>query len=91
MVNIFCYPTFFKAIGNPVRQKIVNILHSKKEVKVKDLVDELKLSQSTVSHHLAVLKNAKIVKAREEGVEAYYSLCCDTITKCCSHLEKFFK
>jgi DNA-binding transcriptional ArsR family regulator len=91
MANIFCFPTFFKAIGNPVRQRIVNILHSKKEVKVKDLVEELKLSQSTVSHHLAILKNAKIVESREEGVEAYYSLCCKTITNCCSHLEKFFR
>ncbi len=91
MVNIFCFPKFFKAIGNPVRQKIVNLLHLQKEIKVKDLVEELKLSQSTVSHHLAILKNAKIIKAREEGVETYYSLCCGTITKCCSHLEKFFR
>jgi DNA-binding transcriptional ArsR family regulator len=91
MVSIFCFPSFFKAIGNPVRQKIVNLLHEKKEIKVKNLVDELNLSQSTVSHHLAVLKKAGIVQAREDGVETYYSICCETIANCCSKMKKHFK
>lgn len=91
MVQKFHFPLFFKAIGNPVRQKIVGILYEKKELRVKELVDELKLSQSTVSHHLAILKNAEIVKAREEGTETYYSPCCSTISHCCSHMKNFFK
>lgn len=91
MTNIFHFPAFFKAIGNPVRQRIVNLLNEKKELRVKELVEELKLSQSTVSHHMAILKDANIVSAREDGVETFYSLCCGTISHCCSHMEKFFR
>lgn len=87
----FCFPNFFKAMGNPVRQRIVNLLYEKKEIKVKDLVEELELSQSTVSHHLSILKTAHIVKSREEGVETYYRLCCDTISNCCMGMRDFFR
>lgn len=88
---MFHFPDFFKAVGHPIRQKIINILHDKNESMVKDLVSELNLSQSTVSHHLAILKKAGIVRAHEIGAESHYSICCDTISKCCSNFKNFFK
>jgi len=87
----FSFPPFFKAVGNPVRQKILNELYNKKELNVNDLVKKLDLSQSTVSHHLGILKKAGIVKIREEGTQTFYSLCCDKIGGCCTNMKKFFE
>ena len=87
---MYTFPVFFRAIGHPVRQKIISILHAEQELPVNRLVDELKLSQSTVSHHLSILKKANIVAAREEGAQTKYSICCDTIASCCAGLQKHF-
>lgn len=86
---MYTFPLFFRAIGHPARQKIVSILHSEKELPVNKLVEKLKLSQSTVSHHLSILKKADIVKTREEGAQVCYSLCCDTVANCCAGLQRF--
>jgi DNA-binding transcriptional ArsR family regulator len=87
---MYTFPPFFRAIGHPVRQKIICILHPDKELPVNKLVEELKLSQSTVSHHLSILKKANILRAREEGAQTHYSICCETIASCCASLQKFF-
>lgn len=88
---MFPFPKFFKAIGDPVRQKILQILNESGEMPVKDLVEKLGLAQSTVSHHLGILKDAGIVKMREEGTQAHYSVCCDMIVGCCASMKNFFK
>ena len=44
------------------------------EKKVSDIVVELNLSQSLVSHQLKTLKDADFVKDRKEGTSVYYSL-----------------
>jgi ArsR family transcriptional regulator len=86
----FPFPPFFKAISHPVRQKIMNVLYEKGEQNVNQLVRKLKLSQSTVSHHLGILKKAGVVKTREEGAQTYYNLCCDMVSCCCDMMKKFF-
>jgi len=88
---MFNFPPFFKAISHPVRQRILNILHQEKELSVNNLVKKLKLSQSTVSYHLAILKKAKVINSREEGTKIFYSLCCETVVRCCSSMQKFIK
>ena len=87
---MFPFPKFFKAIGDPVRQKILLLLNENGEMPVKDLVLKLDLAQSTVSHHLGILKDAGIVKSREEGAQVYYSVCCEMIGGCCAKMKKFF-
>ncbi len=86
----FPFPPFFKAVSHPVRQKILNELFDKGERNVSYLVKKLKLSQSTVSHHLAILKKAGIVKTREEGTQTFYYLCCDMVGSCCDMMKNFF-
>lgn len=88
---MFPFPKFFKAVGDPVRQRILFLLNENGEMPVKDLVEKLGLAQSTVSHHLSILKKAGIIKAREEGTQSYYCVCCDVISGCCSHMKNFFK
>ena len=86
----FCFPTFFKAIGHPVRQQILEELRSAKELDVNDLVKKLGLAQATVSHHLAILKNAGAVQSRDEGTHSFYSIQCCKAAACCEALFKFF-
>ena len=62
-----------KALGDPVRLQLVDVLrkHAGK-VCVCELVPLFNLTQPTVSHHLKVLRDARIVGSEREGLWAYY-------------------
>lgn len=65
----------FKALGDPSRVRIVNILAtSRRPVCVCDLQPALRLSQGTVSFHLKRLLEAGLVAREQRGTWAYYSL-----------------
>jgi len=87
----FCFPSFFKAIGHPVRQRILEELQKSGELSVGELVKRLDLAQATVSHHLSLLKKSGAVKSRTVGTQSLYSICCEKSAECCCMLEKFFK
>ena len=63
----------FKVFGDPTRIKILWALNVH-ELCVLDICDLLGMTKSAVSHQLGTLKEAKLVKARREGKEVYYSL-----------------
>lgn len=63
-----------KALGHPVRLKMVVGLIDNYECNVNKMVEELKIPQSTVSQHLAVLKNCGIIDYRKEGVKTCYKV-----------------
>ncbi len=62
-----------KALGHPVRLQIVEGL-LRHECHVDKMVHHLQLPQSTISQHLAVLKNRGILKIRKEGVRTCYCI-----------------
>lgn len=65
----------FKAIGDPARAAILATLaRSASEVCVCDFTSGLALNQSTVSHHLKILKDAGLVTSVRRGTWGYYSL-----------------
>jgi len=64
----------FKALGDPTRVAIVNRLAGAPEVCVCAFVDELGLSQPTISHHLRILREAGLVEVERRGTWAYYRL-----------------
>jgi ArsR family transcriptional regulator, arsenate/arsenite/antimonite-responsive transcriptional repressor len=64
----------FKALSDPTRVAIVNRLAAADEVCVCVFVDELGLSQPTISHHLRVLREAGLVESTRRGTWAYYRL-----------------
>jgi ArsR family transcriptional regulator, arsenate/arsenite/antimonite-responsive transcriptional repressor len=65
----------FKALGDPARVKIVNLLATTDvSVCVCELTASLGLSQPTVSHHLKKLTDAGLLDREQRGVWAYYSL-----------------
>ena len=67
-----------KALAHPARLYMVDAL-SNGEKCVCEFVDELKLDQSTVSKHLAVLKNVNLVNSEKKGLNVYYKLKCPCI------------
>lgn len=65
----------FKALADPARVKIVNLLATSDEpVCVCDFVPALGLGQPTVSHHLRKLVDAGLLERRRRGKWAYFSL-----------------
>jgi ArsR family transcriptional regulator, arsenate/arsenite/antimonite-responsive transcriptional repressor len=65
----------FKALGDPARVRIVNVLATSGEpVCVCNLIEPLGLSQPTVSHHLKRLVDAGLLEREQRGKWAYFSL-----------------
>ena len=63
-----------KALAHPARIAIIQHLARKNACMCGDIVEELPLSQSTVSQHLKELKSAGLVKGEVEGVNVCYCL-----------------
>jgi len=66
----------FKALSDETRLRILSLL-SEGELCVCDLMAVLELPQSTVSRHLATLRNAALVEDRRQEVWMYYRLAID--------------
>ncbi len=67
--------TLFRALSDPARVKIVNLLaRSDEPVCVCEFVPAVELSQPTVSHHLKKLTEAGLLEREERGKWAFYSL-----------------
>jgi ArsR family transcriptional regulator, arsenate/arsenite/antimonite-responsive transcriptional repressor len=65
----------FRALGDPARIRIVNVLATSDEaVCVCNLVEPLGLSQPTVSHHLKKLVDAGLLDREQRGKWAYFSI-----------------
>ena len=64
---------FFKALAHPVRIAVLDALRTG-EIGVNELSGQLKVEQSTLSQHLAVLRARNIVVGRKEGLNVYYSV-----------------
>lgn len=63
----------FHALSDPLRIKTIELLRNQ-EYCVCDLCALLGISQSKLSFHLKTLKDANLVRARQEGRWIYYSL-----------------
>ena len=81
--------SFAKALADPTRQKIMRLLCCQ-WLNVTDVVEQLDVSQPTVSHHLSILKSAGLVTARREGKQIFYTLDQKTLTDNCCQLVDIF-
>lgn len=68
------YAQFHKSLAEPVRLRILGLLSLQDSLCVCELVNVLDLSQSTVSRHLAYLKNQGIVVSWREGTWMHYAI-----------------
>lgn len=65
--------TLFKILGDSTRTKILWILDHH-EMCVCDIANVLNMTKSSISHQLAILREAGIVRFRRNGKEVYYTL-----------------
>jgi DNA-binding transcriptional ArsR family regulator len=63
----------FHALAEPTRLALLRHL-STGEHRVRDLVDHMHLAQSTVSKHLACLRDCGLIRSRSEGRASWFSL-----------------
>jgi len=63
----------FKVLADPSRCRLVAALIEADEICVCDLAATVAMSESSVSHHLRVLRASGLVRARREGRMVYYS------------------
>ncbi len=79
-----------KALAHPARIAILKLL-SNGECVCGEIVDELPLSQSTVSQHLAELKKAGLIKGEIDGPRVCYCLETKTCKKALQFFQSMFK
>lgn len=80
----------FKALGEKTRLDILEVL-LKKEMCASDLLNEINISQSTLSYHMDILINSRVVSVRSDGKWKYYSINKETIAVTKLRLDKLLK
>ena len=72
-VEIELMGNFFKMLSDPTRLKILLFLGDD-EICVNDIAAGINMTKSAVSHQLALLRTARLIKNHKVGKEVYYSL-----------------
>ena len=76
----------FKALGDENRIQILRLLQGGEKCG-SELLEELRISQSTLSHHMKILCDVGIVLSRKDGKWIHYSICC----KCAKRAREIFQ
>jgi DNA-binding transcriptional ArsR family regulator len=63
----------FKALNDPTRRQILELLQEKDRT-AGEIAQQFHISWPSVSHHLDLLKQAKLVSSKKDGQYVYYSL-----------------
>ena len=70
----------FSALSDASRVRLISLL-MEGEMSVSALAEELKMTESAVSHHLRGLRQMHLVRARKDGRQVFYSLDDDHVVK----------
>ncbi len=82
--------SFAKAMADETRQRVMSLLCCR-WLCVGDIVEEMgDISQPTVSHHLAILREAGLVHVQREGKQVFYSLDQNQVAVCCGRIMRVF-
>jgi DNA-binding transcriptional ArsR family regulator len=81
---------YAKALSHPARIAILRILIKRQSCICGDIVDELPLSQSTVSQHLKELKEAGLIKGDIEGAKVCYCIDENELNQAKSYIDELF-
>jgi len=82
---------YAKALAHPARVAILHLLIRKQACICGDIVDEIPLSQSTVSQHLKELKDAGLITGKIEGKKVCYCINAEEWNTAKSCMEGLFK
>lgn len=78
----------FKALSDPTRRRILQLL-KKGDRTATDIMKEIRISQPTLSHHLDVLKRARLIVGEREGQYIRFSLDMSVFQMSVDYLMKF--
>jgi DNA-binding transcriptional ArsR family regulator len=79
---------FAKALSHPARVAIIQLLLQKQSCICGDIVEDLPISQSTVSQHLKELKESGLIKGNIDGASICYCVDTDVLQKANNILNK---
>jgi len=80
----------FQALGDPNRQKILSLL-KKKDMAVGDILEHFSLTGASLSHHLAILKQADLISSRRDGQRIIYTINLSVLEEVMESFAKFIK
>jgi ArsR family transcriptional regulator, arsenate/arsenite/antimonite-responsive transcriptional repressor len=76
------YAGWFKALADPTRIRILNLLASHRQpVCVCHIVEHFPVGQPTISHHLRILRETRFVFAERRGTFMYYRVNCQCLAE----------
>ncbi|XOQ44998.1 MAG: HTH-type transcriptional repressor CzrA [Clostridium sp.] len=78
----------FKALSDPTRRAILNLLRER-PLPAGEIAAHFSMTGATVSHHLAVLKEAGLISDRHEGKYIYYELNLSVFEEVLSWVQQF--
>lgn len=78
-----------RAIKHPLRHQMMSIMREQGKIIVTDLFIKMRLEQSVVSQHLAILRRAGVLTTKRDGKFIYYSLNETKILEINNLIEKF--
>lgn len=85
----FRLAAMLKALGNPVRFRIMEYLAEKQMCITGDIVEFTTLAQSTVSQHLKVLREAGLIEGEVEGPATCYCISEEGIRFLKNHIDRW--
>lgn len=80
-----------KALAHPSRLMMIDAMNERGEICVCELVELVGSDQSTVSKHLAILKQAGLVEDRKDGQKSFYRLARPCVLNFFSCVEQVMK
>ena len=83
------YNKTFKALSDGTRREILQLLQER-DMNAGEIATHFNISKPSISHHLNVLKAAKLVQVQRNGQERLYSLNTTVMQEFLSHLLEFF-
>ncbi|AKN31408.1 transcriptional regulator [Clostridium carboxidivorans P7] len=78
----------FKALGHPIRYKIVKFLYDGPKCVCK-LNEDIEFSQANLSQHLRILKEAGILSSEKVGMNTHYRISGEEIKNIVDSVDKF--
>ncbi|MCL4376971.1 MAG: metalloregulator ArsR/SmtB family transcription factor [Actinobacteria bacterium] len=83
MNNIFVlHANICKTLANPKRLEIISVLVDE-ELTATQLTKKINISKANLSQHMSILVEKGVVLSRREGINVFYSLSDERITKAC--------
>ncbi len=79
-----------RALNHKLRQQLLHLLDEQPKITVTEIYVKLRLEQSVVSQHLAIMRRANVVLTKREGKFIYYSVNYDRLKEISVFIEQLF-